>query len=285
MASLQEWFDSKENFSGENDLKAVEPVLEALHESASKYRAAFGEAVAEILIKISGNTILFRPGQTSLKSIESMREKAARYAKSGDRRFAHIFNDTLAATIYVPGGVARLQEIHRELNGSATDIPLEDTGFTIKPRGVGKGVVDACYITLEWPGGLAEVQIWCPNSHLSMKVFHELAKVPKAQRPAAWTRYKNCFQLAGWCRDEQVPLQTAINDLRPLLPEALHAELRTISERLSKDQRKLSVFALGQSCVTEELETLFSSFPVFAVKGQIHNPVPLDQLLVIVIKQ
>lgn len=280
--SLQEWFSSEKKFSGAEDLKAVQPQLEALHESASKHRASFGEAVAEIVIKINGSAILFRPGETPLKSIESMHEKAARYAKSGDRRFAHIFNDTLAATIYVEGGVARLQEIHQEWNGSKTDIPLSDTGFMVKPRGADKPVVDACYLTMAWQGGLAEVQIWCKNSHLSMKVFHELAKVPKPQRPAAWTLYKNCFQLVAWCRDEQVPLNTPIHDLHAALPKALHGELDKIMERLSENQKKMSVFELGESCMTEEVEHLFSSVTVFATSGAIRMPVPLVQLLIVI---
>lgn len=278
--SLAEWMESRDAFKADDQLlEAVKPALINLHDLACSLADTF-ENIVKTLCARFGTAYITRPGW-AVKSIESMFVKAGRYAASGDRIFAHVFNDTLAATIFVQGGVKALQSIHEELNGALVGLAFDGTGFVVKPRGVGKPVQDACYITLQHGLVLCEVQFWCPTSYAVMKRFHEFAKVPdylKSGFAKDCQAYRALYQLIAWARDEAF-LSPELTPLGLLnlsdLPGQLKALVQKAIDKLPKDHHGHTFAQIAWALSEEPMLTWFGRVQLFLVDPVLDSTEPL----------
>lgn len=284
LPKLSDWMNSSMPIRGGQELvEMMKPALFGLHALGQALEAKFGYAAADLAAEVHRSVLIFRPA-TAVKTLESMVHKAGRYAATGERIFAHIFNDTLAATILVDGGARRLQELHEKYNGSKSDIPLGDTGFVVKPRGVTKPVVDACFITLAQGDLLAEVQFWCRHSYMSMKTFHEFAKLPKNLKTAPLQAFRACFQLIAWAKDQSIAMSTTVLVLKTShrIPEQLKNALSEAVDKLPVEYHELTLLELAHKMAKPyNYDTWFASPVEFAedrLRLDAILPLPLSQL-------
>lgn len=294
MPKLSDWMNSSMPIQGPELVEAMKPSLIALHFLGQALEVKFGHAAVDLAAEIPRSVLIFRSVEnflgsdstqsvTAVKRLESMVHKAGRYAATGERIFAHIFNDTLAATILVDGGARRLQELHEKYNGAKNDILLGDTGFVVKPRGVNKLVVDACFITLAQGDLLAEVQFWCRYSYMSMKTFHEFAKLPKHLKTAPLQAFRACFQLIGWAKDQSIALTIVVLLLKTSdrIPEQLKKAVSDAVDKLEQEYHGLTLLELAHK-MEKPYDTWFAS-PVMFAEDRLAlaaiRPRPLTELL------